>query len=114
MQASVLRKRYDWHTIEWRIRDKGEKYATITLNAGEYIRVEEGWDIVGPMRVELSYFPNDEHTNIKYSRLKGDKFDLDDPLEYPCVSCGATRKNPCVGDNFACTFRVFYIEGGKL
>ncbi len=66
------------------------------------------------LKVPLSYGPKENITRARYRPLRKSEFDLDDPTEYPCASCGAQRKAPCNGEKPECAFRVFFIGGGKL
>lgn len=115
MNTPTLRKKmYEWDTLEWKTTRAGNQTTTIMLNAGEYFYMEEGWEIDGPIRVKATYSIRTKKTNFRFSPLPKDKFDMDNPYEYPCVSCGAERLAPCVGDKPECTFRVFLMKGGML
>ena len=115
MSTYTLRKKlYDWDTLEWKTTRAGNRTVSITLLAGEYLHVEEGWEVDGPIRVGLTYYPKSDQTRARYSSLPKDKFDLDDPKEYPCMSCGVARQVPCVGDKPECAYRVFLMKGGLL
>jgi len=112
---SVRELKATWDSLTWHKGDRtGTEYATIDLLAGEYLRIEEGWEIDGPVRVVVMYRKGSEHTSLRYKPLPREKFDLDNPYEYPCQNCGATRGNPCVGEDEACSFRVFFMRGGFL
>ena len=112
---NTLRKQVsEWDTVEWKTTRAGNQTATVLLNAGEYFHIEEGWEIDGPIRVSFTWIPKDRITRARYRRLRKKEFDLDNPQEYPCLSCGADRKSPCIGDKAECTFRVFFLAGGKL
>lgn len=110
----VREKVSNWDTLEWKTTRAGNQTTTVMLKAGEYFHVEEGWEIDGPIRVKITYYPQEDRTNAKYSPLPSDKFDIDNPYEYPCVSCGAKRYAKCVGDKPECVFRVFLMKGGML
>lgn len=115
MSTHTLRKMVsDWDSLEWKTTRAGNQTATIMLNAGEYLHVEEGWDIDGPIRVKITYSPRTDKTTARYSPLPSDKFDMDNPYEYPCASCGAERHVPCVGNKPECAYRVFLMKGGML
>lgn len=115
MDTNTLRKKADeWDNLNWKTTRAGNQTATIMLNADEYFHVEEGWDIDGPIRVKITYSPRTDRTTARYSPLPSDKFDMDNPYEYPCASCGAKRHAPCVGDKPECAFRVFLMKGGML
>ena len=110
-----LRKQVsEWDTVEWKTTRAGNQTATVLLNAGEYFHIEEGWEIDGPIRVKITYSPHTDRTSARYSPLPSDMFDMDNPYEYPCVSCGVERHVPCVGDDAKCSFRVFLMKGGML
>jgi hypothetical protein len=81
--------------------------------AGELLRVEEGWEISGPIRVVFRHYEKENRTKASYSPLRESDWDIDNPLEYPCGYCGAERLEPCIGFNEICTYRVF-SQGGKL
>ena len=115
MSTYTLRKKlYDWDTLEWKTTRAGNQTATVLLNAGEYFHIEEGWEIDGPIRVKITYSPHTDRTSARYSPLPSDMFDIDNPYEYPCASCGVERHVPCVGDDARCSFRVFLMKGGML
>ena len=120
MAHDIRERKYEWDTLKWRyITDKrGNKtdtrVADVSLLAGEYLFIEIGWEIEGPVRAIISYRENDEHTRVKYRPLPSNEFDLDNALEYPCKSCGSKRHQPCTGDNPQCVFRVFLLSGGVL
>jgi hypothetical protein len=113
--ATTLRKKVcDWDNVDWKTTRTGNQTATIMLNAGEYFYIEDGWEIDGPIRVKITYSPSTDKTSARYSPLPSDKFDIDNPYEYPCASCGVERHVPCVGDDARCSFRVFLMKGGML
>jgi hypothetical protein len=115
MTHDIRERKYEWDTLEWRYIDGSDtRVADISLLAGEYLFIELGWEIEGPVRAIISYRENDKHTRVKYRPLPSDKFDIDNALEYPCKSCGAKRNKPCTGDNALCVFRVFLLSGGVL
>jgi hypothetical protein len=106
--------RYTWESLVWDERSGGLFVSTISLYPSEYLRIEEGWEVEGPARVTLKWTPSKKHTRLVCKPLPAHEFDIDDPLEYPCASCGALRKSPCIGNNERCTFRVFSYSGGTL
>jgi len=115
MAHDIREKKYEWDTLEWRYIDGSDtRVADISLLAGEYLLIEHGWEIEGPVRAIISYRENDKYTRVKYRPLPRKDFDLDNALEYPCKSCGAKRHAPCIGDNAQCVFRVFFLSGGVL
>ena len=115
MLNQIIRKRkYTWDDLSWKNGKVDVLVAHVSLFAGEYLEVEKGWEIDGPIRVSLSYRPAIKRTRIKYKPLRRREFDLDNPLEYPCVACGADRLSPCTDDNPECAYRVFYLKGGLL
>lgn len=107
-------RKYTWNDLEWKPYERDTLRATASLFPAEYLEIEEGWEIDGPVRVTLTWNPNKKHTRLRYKPLPSSAFNLDDPLEYPCASCGAGRKSPCVDNKPACAFRVFFIGGGEL
>lgn len=107
-------KRYEWNDLAWREINEGVFSARISLLPSEYLHIEEGWEIDGPVRVSFRWRPKENITRARYRPLRKSEFDLDDPTEYPCASCGAERKAPCNGEKPECAFRVFFIGGGKL
>lgn len=109
----VERKRYEWDNLRWREGHAGIIASEIKLHADEYLAISSDFNIVGPTRVIISYSRGDEHSNIECLPLDNTDFDYDNPYEYPCESCGATRGNRCVGDKPECTYRVF-ARGGVL
>jgi hypothetical protein len=115
VSTHTLRKKVsEWDTVAWKTTRAGNETATVMLNAGEYFYVEEGWEIDGPIRVKITYSPSTDKTTAKYSPLPSDVFDIDNPYEYPCASCGASRHEVCVGDKPECVYRVFLMKGGML
>lgn len=115
MLNQIMRKRkYTWDDLSWKNGKVDVLVSHVSLFAGEYLEVEEGWEIDGPIRLSISYRLNTKHTRIKYKPLRRREFDLDNPLEYPCVSCGADRLSPCIENNPECVYRVFYLKGGLL
>jgi len=120
MTHDIRERKYEWDTLEWRyVRDdKGKqtdtRVADISLLAGEYLFIESGWEVEGPVRAIITHRENNNYTRIKYRPLPRNEFDLDNALEYPCKSCGAKRHEPCVGDKAECVFRVFLLTGGVL
>jgi hypothetical protein len=113
--VNTLRKQVsEWDTVEWKTTRAGNQTATVLLNAGEYFHIEEGWEIDGPIRVKITYSPHTDRTSARYSPLPSDMFDMDNPYEYPCASCGASRQEVCVGDKPECVYRVFLMKGGML
>lgn len=114
MDKSVRECVATWDSLEWLRGRSGKQYATLDLLAGQFLRIDSDWEIDGPTRVVIMFNEESNHTKVKYQRLPRDKFDIDNPLEYPCSNCGARRHEPCVGNSWVCTFRVFMIEGGTL
>lgn len=112
MKAQV--KRYEWSDLTWKETKQGVFTSHMSLFPAEYLVVEEGWEIDGPVRVTFHWVPERKTTRARYRPLRKSEFNLDNPLEYPCASCGAARLSPCVGDLATCTWRVFYLGGGKL
>jgi hypothetical protein len=113
--VNTLRKQVsEWDSVEWKTTRAGNQTATVLLNAGEYFHIEEGWEIDGPIRVKITYSPHTDTTSARYSPLPSDMFDMDNPYEYPCASCGANRQEVCVGDKPECVYRVFLMKGGML
>lgn len=109
----IARKRYEWDKLEWTKGHTGIITCEIKLHADEFLEVDEGFSFIGPSRVIISYREGDTHSNYECLPLDKSDFDYDNPYEYPCESCGATRGNRCVGDNPNCTWRVF-TRGGVL
>lgn len=107
-------RKYTWSDLTWTPYERETMRATVSLFPAEYLEIEEGWEIDGPVRVTLTWNPAKKHTRLRYKSLPSNEFDLDNPLEYPCVSCGVDRKSPCVGDKPTCAFRVFFVSGGEL
>lgn len=113
MTRSTRKCKYNWDNLSWERNDKSNvQTSCVTLLADEYISIEEGWDIFGPIRVTFSYDMVTKHTQVEYEPLNDQEFDLDNPLEYPCDRCGALRLEPCNGNNPECVFRVFSTKGG--
>lgn len=110
----IKRTRYTWNDLSWRETKAGVFTSHISLFPAEYLEVEPGWEIHGPMRVRFAWEPEKQHTRARYKPLRRKEFDMDNPLEYPCGSCGSGRKTPCQGDDPACAFRVFFVGGGLL
>lgn len=108
--------KYIWESLEWipSTRNKDIKRAVVSLMPGEVLEIDNDWQVEGPVRVTLRYYQSKKRTLASYAPLGKDEFDLDNPLEYPCASCGADRLEPCIGFNTQCTFRVFSTKGGKL
>lgn len=106
--------KYEWDNLAWSTDTHGHRVCELTLHAGEYLRIEEGWEVEGPTHVRISYNENDKHTQVEYAPLSREEFDLDNPYEYPCASCGSQRHAPCIGSKPECTYRVFYTRGGVL
>jgi hypothetical protein len=113
MSVTRIRK-YDWDTLVWREVKQGVFSSHANLFPAEYLHIDNSWEIDGPVRVSLKWDSSTKVTRIKYKSLRKRDFDMDNPQEYPCASCGADRKSPCIGDKFECTFRVFFLGGGKL
>lgn len=109
-----MSKTYEWEDLKWNQVTPSISYARMNLLPAEKLRVEEGWEITGPIRVSFRWNKAENHTRIRYKALHVSKLNLDDPTEYPCAACGASRGTPCVGDDARCTFRVFLTTGGKL
>lgn len=107
-------KKYEWDTLAWRETKQGVFTSHVSLFPAEYLHIDNSWEIDGPIRVSFTWIPKDRITRARYRRLRKKEFDLDNPQEYPCVSCGADRKSPCIGDKPECIFRVFLLAGGKL
>jgi hypothetical protein len=108
------RKVYEWNDLAWRETKSDVKTACISLLPDESLRIEQGWEIQGPVRVHFAYSEKDNHTKVRYRNLRKREFDLDNPLEYPCGFCGAERFAPCKGNNLYCTYRVWTTNGGVL
>lgn len=108
--------KYIWESLEWITSKRNDniKRAVVSLMPSEVLEIEEGWQVDGPVRVTLRYYKKEKRTTVSYAPLRKNEFDLDNPLEYPCASCGADRLEPCIGFNTQCTFRVFSTRGGKL
>ena len=113
MTVTRIRK-YEWDTLAWRETKQGIFSSHANLFPAEYLHIDDSWEIDGPIRVSLKWNTSTKVTRIKYKSLRKKDFDMDNPQEYPCASCGADRKSPCIGDKFECTFRVFFLGGGKL
>lgn len=107
----VKRKRYEWNELEWREGRGGLIVSELKLHADEYLNIADGYNIVGPACVIATYLEGDTESNIECLPLDKSDFDYDNALEYPCDTCGATRGNPCVGDDPKCVWRVFTIGG---
>jgi hypothetical protein len=99
--------RYEWDDLVWKGTGKIKK-AHLKLYPGDTLEVEPGWVIHGATRVSFRWDKSARHVKASYRELS---LDLDDPYEYPCVTCGAVRFQPCVGNDPACTFRVFEMKG---
>lgn len=110
----ITRTRYTWDDLEWRETKAGVFTSHMSLFPAEYLEVEVGWQIHGPVRVSFTWRPEKQHTKARYRPLRKREFNLDDPQEYPCGACGAHRKSPCVGSDPACAFRVMFVGGGIL
>jgi hypothetical protein len=106
--------RYAWEDLVWEEHPDELLVCTVSLYPAEYIRIEQGWEVDGPARVTLKWKPSKKHTRLLIKPLPASEFDIDDPQEYPCASCGAARKSPCVGDYPNCSLRVFSTSGGQL
>jgi hypothetical protein len=113
MTVTRIRK-YEWDTLAWRETKQGIFSAHANLFPAEYLHIDNSWEIDGPIRVSLKWNSYTKATSIRYRKLRKKDFDIDNPQEYPCASCGADRKSPCIGDKQECTFRVFFLGGGKL
>ena len=105
------RKRYEWEYLTWREGKGGLFVSELKLNADEYLNIADEYNIVGPLRVIATYREDDKHADIECLPLDNTEFDYDNPLEYPCDSCGAKRGVACTGNLQACTWRVFTIGG---
>lgn len=110
----ITRKRFTWDDLNWRETKSGVLTSNKSLFPAEYLEIETGWEIHGPVRVHFSWEPSTQHTRVKYKPLRKKEFNMDNPLEFPCGACGAERLAPCVGNEPACAFRVFFISGGVL
>lgn len=110
----ITRTRYTWNDLTWRETKSGVFTSHVSLFPAEYLEVEAGWEIHGPIRVRFAWQPATKHTRAYYKPLRRREFDMDNPLEYPCGSCGSPRKSPCVGSKPECAYRVFYVGGGML
>lgn len=100
--------------IEWVKRESGLHVSIIYLYPDQQLDIEVDWVVHGPCKVLALWYPNTRWVRLKTTPLPKRLFNLDDPLEYPCRSCGAPRLSPCVGERKACTWRVFYMRGGEL
>jgi hypothetical protein len=107
------RKRYEWQDLELREGRGGLIVSELKLHADEYLYITDEHRIIGPTRVIISYREGNQHSDIECLPLSETEFDYDNPLEYPCDHCGASRGTPCVSENPACTYRVF-TTGGVL
>jgi hypothetical protein len=107
-------KKYTWENLVWEEVGDGLLECSVSLYPAEYLRIEEGWSIDGPARVTLKWTPSKKHTRVVVKPLSASEFNIDDPQEYPCASCGAVRKSPCVGNDTRCMYRVFSFSGGEL
>ena len=107
-------RKYDWDTLVWREVKQGVFSSHANLFPAEYLHIDDSWEIDGPVRVSLKWNSSTKVTRIKYKSLRKKDFDMDNPQEYPCASCGVERHVPCVGDDARCSFRVFLMKGGML
>ena len=98
--------------LRWGHSRSGDRVGSTFLMPGESLKIEEGWVLYGPMHATV--IKSGRHVKTIQRPLPKSVFDIDNPLEFPCVSCGAPRHTPCVGDNEACVYRVFHISGGLL
>jgi hypothetical protein len=114
MLKMMRERKCDWDDLVWKTTQSGNKTTRVDLLAGEFIHLEEGWEIDGPVSVYLTYLPSKDITRVRYKPLPHTMFDLDNPLEYPCAMCGAQRGVQCIGDNTECAYRVFFMKGGLL
>lgn len=105
---------YTWESLSWRRIKEGVLSAHISLYPAEVLRVDDTWVIPGPVRVHFTWYPERNITRARYKKLRKRDFDIDNPREYPCLSCNAKRGEACVGNEPACAYRVFLISGGKL
>lgn len=100
--------------LEWKQRETGLHVSTVYLYPDQQLNIEVDWVIHGPAKVLLVWYPLSRWLRVRTSPLPKRMFNIDDPLEYPCRSCGAPRLSPCVGEKQACIWRVFYMRGGEL
>lgn len=114
MLKMMRERKCEWDDLVWKTTKSGNKTTRVDLLAGEFIHLEEGWEIDGPVSVYLTYLPSTDHTRVRYKPLPHSMFNLDDPCEYPCAMCGAKRGEQCIGDNTECAYRVFFMKGGLL
>ena len=114
MMSNQRTMAHSWENLVWDEREEGLFVSKVSLYPAEYLHIEEGWEIDGPARVTLKWRPTKKHTRLIIKPLPASEFNMDDPQEYPCGSCGAARKSPCVGDDMRCTYRVFSYSGGQL
>lgn len=97
--------------IQWRYARTGEKISLVYLLPGDTLVLSKLQIFHGPQTVAISV--KGKRVKILSKPLPDGTIDLDNPLEYPCKSCGAPRHAACTGDNEACVYRVFH-EGGML
>ena len=99
--------------LRWFMDGEDNTVAIVNLFPGDDLFIELGWILHGPLQVKLI---KDKEHGIKaiVRRLSKKIFNIDDPLEYPCYSCGSNRHVPCEGNLENCTYRVFWVRGGKL
>ena len=110
----MLQPTYTWDNLTWKERKAGVRVAHLALYPAETLQIEVGWEITGPQRVTISHREGDKHTKVRYGKLRKSEFDLDNPLEYPCKSCGSDRFVACDEACIVAPFRVFLVEGGVL
>ena len=100
--------------LKWGHGRTGSKIGNIYLFPGDVLEIKEGWIVTGPADVTVVRRTINSKPEVYKKPLPKTIFDIDNPLEYPCLSCGAPRHAHCLGNNEDCTYRVFHIQGGVL
>lgn len=104
------------HTLEhlkWGVARTGEQVAKILLFPGDYLYIEPGESIYGPAHLTVIKYGKRSY-KYQVKPLPKQVFDIDNPYEYPCKSCGAPRHSACTGSKPDCAYRVFHYKGGVL
>ena len=106
---------YEFNDLVFYMTGTKNKYiAKVPLYPGDSVRIEADWFMYGPAMLTVWHERDTGRISLLQKPLPKDLFDLDNPLEYPCLACGAERFVACLGDNEECTYRVFHSLGGKL
>ena len=62
MLKMMRERKYEWDDLVWKTTKSGNKTTRVDLLAGEFIHLEQGWEIDGPVSVS-SHIPTKQGHN---------------------------------------------------